>query len=333
MHRRSRIHAFAVAVALLVSVALITTPSLAGDPGTWVDKADVTNQRHEAAYVQIGGKLHLIGGESPQHLIYDPVADDWSNNGRVPWDPTAGDPEVNIDHVQGVAVGGKIYFIGGILSWPNVHSSAVWIYDPVEDTWSEGTPMPRGRGAGGVAVYRGNIYYAGGLADGVPVNWFDRYIPSEDRWEEMPNMPSTREHFQAAVVQGRFYVVGGRRLGFDNLVRRTVRFTFATGVWKRRGLAPIPTSRAGFAVGKFGPKIVVFGGEGGGEAKAAVEMYNTRTDRWRTLASMLIPRHGLQGAKWQGGVFLATGADDQGAHPTAAHDAFCLVATAGACEA
>ena len=127
----------------------------------WVAQPDVPGARQEVSYVQVGGKFYLAGNGTT-HQKFDPQTGQWTNVAPL---PVSGG--TNLDHIQGVAYGGKIYYIGGLTSWPNVEVGTVYIYDPATNTFDTGTPMPRPRGAGGVAVHDGKIYYAGGLQDGI----------------------------------------------------------------------------------------------------------------------------------------------------------------------
>ena len=170
----------------------------------WVAQPDVPGARQEVSYVQVGGKFYLAGGGNAAPEVR-PADRPWTNVAPLP-------AEDDLDHIQGVAVGGKIYYIGGLTSWPAPHVGTVYIYDPVDEHAStQGAPMPaaRGRGAGGVAVHDGKIYYAGGLHDGDAVNWFDVYDPEANTWPQLPDMPTARDHFHAVVLDGK--LLGDRR--------------------------------------------------------------------------------------------------------------------------
>ena len=301
---------------IVTTFAIVTLglPTMAAAlPGTWQTKAPAPATRSEAAYVTLGDKIHLVGTKLSHH-VYDPATNTWSSKAPLP---------EKVHHVQGVEVGGKLYFIGGLTGWPSPHVSTVRIYDPATNAWSLGASMgTRGRGAGGVAVHQGKIYYAGGLHNGVAVKWFDVYDPATNSWSQLPDMPREREHFHAAVANGKFYAFGGRKVDINALVTQSDAFNISTGAWQT-GLEPIPTPRGGFAATAVGDQIVVFGGEGGGEAKDEVEAYDTANDCWYALTSMPTGLHGIQAAQYGGNAYIATGAADQGGgNATAIHQAF-----------
>ena len=143
------------------------------------------------------------------------------------------------NHLAGIAHGGRVYYLGGLVGFPFVPTGAVWIYDPATDRFSAGATMPAGRerGAAGVALHDGRIYVAGGQRGGAATNQLDVYDPVADTWTALPDMPRVREHNSAVVAGGRLYVVSGRSGG---PIRETDAYDFAAGRWVT-GLAPIPT--------------------------------------------------------------------------------------------
>src|SRR5688500_9324770 len=109
--------------------ALLALPAAA--QAHWVSQPSTGLARQEVSYVQVSGKFYLAGGDTA-HQQFDPQTGKWSNVAPLP---------ANIDHIQGVAYGGKIYYIGGLSAWPQPHVSTVYIYNPATNTFSNGTPM------------------------------------------------------------------------------------------------------------------------------------------------------------------------------------------------
>nr|MBA2475413.1 Ig-like domain-containing protein [Actinomycetota bacterium] len=292
------------------------TAAAAASSGAWEVRAPSGPARQEVSYVQANGKLYLAGG-STAHEVYDPAANAWTPIASLP---------ANLDHIQAVEVGGLVYYVGGLTAWPGPHVNTVYVYNPATDAFTQGTPMPsgRGRGAGGVAVYNGKIYVAGGLSNGVAVPWLDVYDPVARTWAQLADMPRARDHFQAAVVAGKLYAIGGRNKDIDATTTANDVYDFSTGAWST-GLAPLPTARGGFAAAALGSEILVIGGEGGGGTFATVEAYDTTANTWRTLAPMPTARHGIQAAVCNGGVYVAAGGTLQGGGgATDAHEVFFL---------
>jgi N-acetylneuraminic acid mutarotase len=313
-HTRGAGVAVGLAVVSALTATAFTGPASA-DSGSWSTQAPSGLKRQEVSYVQVGGKLYLAGGKSTVQQVYDPATNTWSTVAPLPFPPS-------LDHIQTAAVDGKIYYIGGITSWPNTSVGDVYVYDPATDTVTSGAPMPAGRdrGAGGVAAYNGKIYIAGGVHDGTTVAWFDVYDPATDTWASLPDLPHRRDHFQAAIVNDRFWAIGGRVSSSATRVGYNEAFDFATGKWLT-GFAPLPTLRGGFATAVFGTEVVVIGGEGGGATFNTVEAYNTASNTWRTLTPMPTARHGIQAAMWNGSAYIADGGLKQGGGaPTDVHE-------------
>jgi glucose/arabinose dehydrogenase/N-acetylneuraminic acid mutarotase len=290
------------------------------DPATstgWRSRAPTGLARQEVSYVRAGSRFYLAGGASA-HQAYDPRTDSWENVKPLPR---------NLDHIQGVALGGKIYYIGGLAAWPGPHVNSVYVYDSETDRFTSRRPMQRGRGAGGVAVHDGKIYYAGGLHDGRAVTWFDVYDPERDTWSRLPDMPLARDHFQAAVVGDRLYVIGGRDSELGEEIAQTDAYDFRKGRWIT-GLAPIPTPRGGFAAAVSGDDIIVIGGELVDRALRTVEAYDTRRNSWRTLDPMPTARHGIEAVVFEGAAYISGGGETQGGeNPSEVHEAYALTGT------
>lgn len=285
--------------------------------GAWRTFASSSQNRQEVAYTQVGGKFYLAGG-STLHEVYDPTSNSWKTVAPLP---------VRLDHILSVSIGNLIYYIGGLSSWPGPNVNTVYIYNTVANSFSQGTQMPagRGRGAGGVAVYNGKIYYVGGLngdkSSARAVPWFDVYDPIKNSWTSLPSMPRARDHFQAVVVGNTLYAIGGRDKNIDATVSAVDTYDFAVDRWSSLN-TQLPTPRGGFAVAPAGQEILVIGGEGNNKTYSLVEAYNTFTNTWRTLPPMPTARHGIQAAVCGGGIYLAAGGRTQGGgNPSNVHEA------------
>ena len=278
----------------------------------WEGLAPSSFPRQEVSWVRAGDRFYLAGGDR-RHEAYDPRTDTWTDVAPLP---------ERLDHIQGVAVGGRIYYLGGLSAYPEPAVGTVLVYDPERDTFTEGAPMPRPRGAGGVAVHDGRIYYAGGLSEGRAVPWLDVYDPDTDSWSALPDMPRARDHFQAQVVGSRLFAIGGRDSDVDANMADNDAYDISRGRWDA-GLAPLPTPRGGYASAVVGGEILVLGGEAPDRVFSEVEAYDPRTDTWRVLEPMSVPRHGIQAIACGGDVFVAAGgAEPYGAAPSDVNSVF-----------
>jgi hypothetical protein len=277
----------------------VLEPSDRRSASHWERLSDTGFARQEVSWVRLGDRFYLAGGDTRQEA-YDPATDTWRDVAPLP---------ERLDHIQGVAVGGRIYYIGGLSNYPEPAVGTVSIYDPVTDSFEQGTPMPRPRGAGGVAVQDGKIYYAGGLSNGRAVAWFDVYDPSTDSWSTLPDMPRARDHFQAQALDGRFFAIGGRDSDVDANIDDNDAYDFAQARWIS-GLSPLPTPRGGYASAVVGHEIIVLGGEAPDRVFSEVEAYDVRKDRWRVLDPMPTPRHGIQAIACNGDIYVAAGGEE-----------------------
>src|SRR5215212_1882904 len=80
-------------------------------PGQWQTLAPSGPERQEVSYVEAGGKFYLAGGYIPGsgrtnlQERYDPHTNSWKRVAPLP---------SKLDHIQGVKLGEKIYYVGGL---------------------------------------------------------------------------------------------------------------------------------------------------------------------------------------------------------------------------
>lgn len=276
--------------------------------------------RHEAAVVELDGKLYLLGGRGEKPMdMYDPATNVWT---------TAAQPPIEIHHFQPIVFESKIWVLGA-LTGKYPHETPVphaLLYDPAADAWSQGPaiPMNRRRGAAGVSVYNGKIYLTGGIVDGHwegTQPWLDELEPVSGRWRQLPDMPHARDHFQTVVLDGKLYAAAGRRSSaktketFTLTIAKVDVFDFETGDWSSLA-QDLPTQRAGnFAVAYHG-RMLVLGGESPQKlAHSQVEAYDPSAGAWETWSPLTIGRHGTGVAVLDGKLWVAAGSANRGGGP------------------
>jgi hypothetical protein len=291
-------------VVLVVAASAALVPGAGAAPpvgvGEWESRAPSLMPREEGSFVEVGGKFYLGWGRGKTtQEAYDPQTDTWSVAGAVPAD---------LNHVQGVVVNGLVYFIGGFAVGPRREVDTVHIYDPATGVWSSGTPMPAGRfrGAGGVTLWDGTIYYMGGMHNRISVPWVDAYDVTTDSWTSLPDMPRARDHLAIAAVDGSVYAIGGRLGDTTKPVAATDRYDIAQGTWTT-GLAPIPRPRAGSGIVQMADELLILGGSNNYVSLPDVDAYDISSDTWRALAPMPTARDGVQAILWQGNAFVVGG--------------------------
>jgi hypothetical protein len=333
-----------VAIAVALFAGAIALPVAFGDEPGWKSLAPAPTPRQEVSYVALGGSLYLAGGNDRNQDRYDPATDSWTQVAALP--PAF----ANLDHVNGVALDGRIVYAGGLSSWeyPFPVTDEVAIYDPLTDSFSEGSEMPSPRAAGGVAAWQGKLIYAGGLGPTGSVARVDAYDPQTDEWTQLEDMPRPRDHFQATVVGDELYAIGGRRTFEDeggleiediaavDVLDLPAGGNLATGTW-RPAVTSLPTPRGGLGVSAVGACLYATGGEitvGDSDSVTGVtESYDTVSGEWRELPPLPIPRHGIQAATVGQTVYVAGGGTESfSSSPTAVSESL-DVAGATSCVA
>ena len=82
--------------------------AIAGRPH-WESLADSGFPRQEVSWVRAGNRFYLAGGDR-RHEAYDPTTDTWMEVSPLP---------ERLDHIQGVEVGGLVYYMGGLSAYPS----------------------------------------------------------------------------------------------------------------------------------------------------------------------------------------------------------------------
>lgn len=306
------------------------TPRMVGS-GTWntvsLRSSVRPAARHEACSVMAGGLVYLIGGRGKRPVsVYDPKTHTWT---------TKKTPSVEMNHMQCVAVGSKIYVVGAWFGgFPNekVHQNT-WVYDTTTDTWAKEPAPPSGRNRGsGAAVYHLNaIYLSHGNIGGhgkhaKSLGLLDRYDLTTKTWTPLAPAPDARDHVGGGIVDGKLCIAGGRDGGVDNFWGTPITpvncYDFGSNAWKRG--ANMPVGRAGAATGATcNGFLMVAGGEGrdpgttsGGDAYARVDLYDVKNDKWLPHTNLKQKRHGSGLAISQcsgcGNIYLPSGAGSLG---------------------
>jgi N-acetylneuraminic acid mutarotase len=273
--------------------------------GTWSTLAPMLQPRSEMAVAEVGGKVYVIGGYPPGRIpsnvvqVYDLASDSWTLGPPTP---------VPLHHSHAVAVGGRLFLIGGEFDGagtgrPEVYLNTVYELDLAAGAWRPRAPMPTARSGGGVGVIDGKIYVAGGRPP--RGNDFAVYDPAADQWTVLPALPTARNHLAVDAIGGRLYVAGGR---FDAGVGGPMTavleiFDPTAGAWLPG--APLPAPRAGAtAIAAFGC-LYVIAGEGNNADPMGMfhqtDAYDPRTNTWHSLSHMPTATHGLTRAAFLDG--------------------------------
>ena len=305
----------AVALAAGGGAVVLAASRDAGPAATdrWTALAPAPLERTEVAAARIGRSIYVVGGferesgtTSAAVERYDIRRNRWA---RVPAMPVA------LNHPTATSYRGDLYVHGGYTGASNLSAptGALLRYDPERNRWRRLTPSPTPRAAHALAALGNRLYAAGGANDGGSLRSLDIYDFKRRRWTRGPRFPfgPARNHTTGIASGGRFYVIAGR--GPQNFTA-VERYNPRRRAWE--DVPDLRTPRGGIASAKLRDgRIVVFGGENltpGGTTIAAVELFNPRTSRWRSLPSMRTARHGLGGASLGNRVYAIQGGVEPG---------------------
>ncbi len=294
-----------------------------GDPtlGTWRQAASAPIERTEVTATALDGKIYVVGGLVPQKLAevftlppgvtdvveeYDTATDRWTTKPPLPR---------GLHHTAAVAVGGRVYVLGGythslLSTWEPVAS--LYVFDPSTDRWTEGPPMPTPRGALAAAELNGKIVAVGGYDRRTNVAAVEAFDPSTGRWTSLPPLPTPRDHLAVVSAEGRLYALGGRVNGdYGHNLSVVEVYDSGSNRWDR--IEDLPLARSGITAGVINRVIFVLGGESPSGTFRENHAYSLETKRWTEQAPMPTPRHGLGSAVVQGRLYTVSGGPKPGA--------------------
>ena len=142
---------------------------------SWTTVAALPDPVYGYASAVIDGKIHIIGGsKNPSssgtsvfdnaNQVFDPQTGNWSLADNIPSSSTFG----GAISTQDFMAPSKLYYIGGFFS--NAYSGETQIYNPSNNSWTTGVPMPTHRAYLSVTIINDLIYAIGGF-DGT--NWLN----------------------------------------------------------------------------------------------------------------------------------------------------------------
>lgn len=240
--------------------------------GVWRQGAKPPMEIHHMQGVEVDGKLLVVGaltGKFPEEtplpaiLIYDPVADRWTEGAQIPAHRRRG--------AAGVALhDGVVYLVGGNRRG-HMSGYVAWLdaFDPATGTWTELPDAPHARDHFHAAVIDGKLYAAGGRrsahdtgnAMANTVRAVDVYDIAARRWTTAPAMlPTARAGSASAVVDGRLLVLGGESMTQVAAHSEVESFDPKSGKWTT--LAPLPVGRHGTQAATLDGVLYIAAGSG-----------------------------------------------------------------------
>lgn len=278
----------------------VAGPELAVAHNTWLTRRDMPLERWDlavAAVVNAAGQhvVYAIGGrtatEAPLGRVqaYNVATNTWSWKAPLP-------QALSATNGAGV-INGKIYVSGGLfdLRWhAEGVSSALYMYNPATNVWTEKSRMPAMGFRGVTGVIKGKLYVVttcveepfdgANLFDDCEPSKFFRYNPATDRWATLPRPQGT--YGMGAVLGEKLYVTNGGDVEVYDPV--TNRWTLKSSAGQ---------SRFGGTATAQGAKLFLIGGREvtptGVQPVRTVKVYHPTTNTWTDAAPLPTARDGI----------------------------------------
>jgi len=253
------------------------------------------------------GRVLIVGGQdgsSPGALsstdIYDPATNSF----------TAGPPMTHGHYLNRslVLTDGRVIVIGG------EGTNSVEIFDPTQKMWSLAAPIPSGGGGYAAArVLDGRVFVSGGDVNGNQVVVYD---PAANAWTSMAPMLTWRQwHTAATLPNGNVLIAGGDNgasaLGSSEIYSP---LTMPNGSSVPAGGVAVGTTSIAAASLPNGD-VWIAGGDmpiwNGNvycsSGRTAAQLFNSQSNTWSDLTSMITGRYGLTASLLQSGQILVAG--------------------------
>jgi hypothetical protein len=189
---------------------------------TWSAGTPLPADRGGGGAAIVDGKLHFFGGATRRAGNKESAVDQNSHwvidlrSAGSTWQAAANLPRPR-NHMAGVALNGKVYAIGGQLTYKEGSANQNWVdvYDPATNKWSQGAAMPTARGhiSASTFIWNGGIVVIGGSINGggsgLATDKVERYDPQTNTWTTLPPIPGKRKTPVADAINGRIIVSNG----------------------------------------------------------------------------------------------------------------------------
>ena len=171
--------------------------------------------------------------------------------------------------------------IGGEGSWRDVK-----IYNPVHDTWKQGTSIDACRAGHCSVVLQERIYVIAGHDGEFCQNSVECYSPFTNQWSKASNISKVRRFASAATICEKIIIVGGfADMTLTNIEHSCEMFEPSTNQWS---LVSSPESpRAAGAIVSIDDIVYLFGGENENDFDLeSVERFDLAKNKWHAIGSL-----------------------------------------------
>ena len=278
--------------------------------GSWSKAPPLLAARSAHAVVATGDAVYALGGSGAGGT---PLGVERFDGKR--WSVATTLPGDGLNAPAAVALGGRIYLIGGFAGTTNLPVDSVQVFDPSSATWSSAAPLPAPRGGHAAVVLDGKIHVLGGGNSVSTIADHSVYDPATDSWSEAAPLPRAEGSPAAVVFGGKLYAIGGRS-GLSDYGDVYV-YDAAKDAWMRGPSIP-PRGTAGAVV--YRGAIYVFGGESQASGKTLGDVLRlTRGAKsWRRVSTLPTARSYARAVVFHDAVFVVGGSRSFGSSHSAA---------------
>ena len=227
----------------------------------------------------IDGKLYLLDVHTRRLVSFDPKTERFVALRSIP-----------LQRINStvIAAGGKLYVIGGYTE-KVTEKNSVAVYDPKEDNWSDGPPLPGFEPLDHfhcAAMLDGKLHVVGGLLKDNKDQPHHRL--DGDRWTRLADAPLHAMWKHAAVVaaEGQLYLLNptatlpNNRNNPDKDAANFYRYDPKADKWHAIGRAPKDMPFVHFIPAAIGHRICFFGGFTARGPARPTRIFDVKTDRW-----------------------------------------------------
>lgn len=271
-------------VALTMACATGGTRALQYTPSAWYAAPPMLHARSAHAVVATDDAIYAIGGTGAGG---QPVLEVERFDGTQ-WRDETSLPGEGLNAPAAVAIGRRIYVIGGFKTTTNVPSSDVLVYDIDWHSWGNAAPLGEPRGGHAAAVLDGRIHVIGGGNSRSTLANHSEFDPTTNRWTERAPLARSKGSPAAVAYNGKLYSIGGRSGPAD--FGDVEIYDPKTDSWTA-GTPIEPRGTAGAAL--YCGTIYVFGGESQAKKSTLDEVLrlNPSTNVWEPTTPMRAPRN------------------------------------------
>ncbi|HMF83573.1 MAG TPA: hypothetical protein VKI01_09880 [Acidimicrobiia bacterium] len=271
------------------------------------------NARTEVTGAFWNGMVAVAGGFTPDQStdrfdLFDVAAGTWLPGPALPH---------HYDHSSLAELDGRLYLVGGYTGGLSNPTNEVFSLGPSESAWVPEPNMATRRGALATAASNGKLVAVGGVDENGNVLTSTEIFRPGVGWSMGPRLNRPREHLAATVAGDKVYAIAGRN--GNGATRSVESLIVGTDQWNSE--PPVHDARSGIgAATTASGRMCTGGGEvpGKPDTVPSIECYSR--GRWRRVATLQVPRHGLAVVAEGDRVHFVAGGPQPGATFSDAHE-------------